>query len=545
MQNTQPQHTPLWQRYLSTKAQSSAKYARDIAAEMGISEAELTEARLGYDAVRLQDDARAILTALETVGETKCICRNEYAVHEQVGEFTHQHLSGHAGLVLNPRALDLRLFLSQWASAFRLNDNGRQSIQFFDPHGDALLKVYTTGNTDMAAWDALIAGHTQQSPAPLAIRPAEPLKYADSADAAALENEWRAMTDVHQFFGLLRKYSLSRQQAFRLVSDDLACRIDTQTLPGLLETIRQDGNEIMIFVGNRGCVQIFTGALEKVAPMRGWLNIFNPAFTLHLREESVDEIWVTRKPTSDGHVTEVVYALDAQRQLVAKDSTSTWPAAAQSLPDVGYILQLNAEGILSLRPTLVLASAQAQPSLVLKKVEENKVKVINVPGGYDLPAIEAKIGVIADALGKQSEGNALRQKVHQQIAQIPSQPVNKRVLFILSHGGMNTMVAGKQTAADGAIRAAGLQNAMQSFDHYRSMSQEGVIASKPDLVVISADGLKGMGGEAGLWKLPGLAQTPAGRHKQVLVIDDMALLGFGPRTPQAVLALRQKAEQLP
>lgn len=235
-----------------------------------------------------------------------------------------------------------------------------------------------------------------------------------------------------------------------------------------------------------------------------------------------------------GDVTEVIYALDAQRQLVAKDSTSTWPAAAQSLPDVGYIRQLNAEGILSLRPTLVL-----------KKVEENKVKVINVPGGYDLPAIEAKIAVIADALGKQSEGNALRQKVHQQIAQIPSQPVNKRVLFILSHGGMNTMVAGKQTAADGAIRAAGLQNAMQSFDHYRSMSQEGVIASKPDLVVISADGLKGMGGEAGLWKLPGLAQTPAGRHKQVLVIDDMALLGFGPRTPQEVLALRQKAEQLP
>ena len=533
MQNTQPQHAPLWQRYLTTKAQSSAKYARDIAAEMRISEAELTEARLGYDAVRLQNDARAILTALEAVGETKCICRNEYAVHEQVGEFTHQHLSGHAGLVLNPRALDLRLFLSQWASAFRLNDNGRQSIQFFDPHGDALLKVYTTENTDMAAWDALIVAQTQQSPAPLAIRPADPLKFADSADGEALENEWRAMTDVHQFFGLLRKYNLSRQQAFRLVSDDLACRIDNQTLPGLLETIRQDGNEIMIFVGNRGCVQIFTGALEKVAPMRGWLNIFNTAFTLHLREESVDEIW------------EVVYALNAQRQLVAKDSTSTWPAAAQSLPDVGYIRQLNAEGILSLRPTLVLASAQAQPSLVLKKVAENKVKVVNVPGGYDLPAIEAKIDVIADALGKQSEGKALRHKLLQQIAQIPSQPVNKRVLFILSHGGMNTMVAGKQTAADGAIRAAGLENAMQSFDHYRSMSQEGVIASKPDLVVISADGLKGMGGEAGLWKLPGLAQTPAGRNKQVLVIDDMALLGFGPRTPQAVLALRQKAEHLP
>lgn len=313
MRDAQHQHAPLWQRYLTTKAQSSAKYARDIAAEMGISEAELTEARLGYDAVRLQDDARAILAALEAAGETKCICRNEYAVHEQVGEFTHQHLNGHAGLVLNPRALDLRLFLSQWASAFHLTDGDRQSIQFFDHHGDALLKVYATEQTDIAAWDALIAGHTQSEPTPLAIRPVEAAKYADTVDAAALESEWRAMTDVHQFFGLLRKHNLSRQQAFRAVSDDLACRIENDALPRLLGAVREEGNEIMIFVGNRGCVQIFTGALEKLLPMRGWLNIFNSTFTLHLREESVDEVWVTRKPTSDGHVTSV--------ELFAKDGT--------------------------------------------------------------------------------------------------------------------------------------------------------------------------------------------------------------------------------
>ena len=76
-------------------------------------------------------------------------------------------------------------------------------------------------------------------------------------------------------------------------------------------------------------------------------------------------------------------------------------------------------------------------------------------------------------------------------------------------------------------------------------SKKIIYASQPDLVVISTDGLQGMGGEASLWKLPGLAQTPAGRHQQVLVVDDMALLGFGPRTPQALLQLRQKAEQLP
>lgn len=253
-----------------------------------------------------------------------------------------------------------------------------------------------------------------------------------------------------------------------------------------------------------------------------------------------------------GDVTEIVYALNAGQQLVAKDSTSTWPAAAQKLPDVGYLRQLNAEGILSLRPQLVLASAQlvlasaqAQPSLVLQKVQDSKVTVVNVPGGDNLAAIDNKIAVIAKALGKTPAGDVLRQQVKQRIAAIPSRPIAKRVLFILSHGGMNTMVAGQHTAADGAIRAAGLQNAMQGFDHYRAMSQEDVAASQADLVVISADGLKGMGGESGLWKLPGLAQTPAGRHKQLLAIDDMALLGFGPRTPQALLELRKKAEQLP
>ena len=249
--------------------------------------------------------------------------------------------------------------------------------------------------------------------------------------------------------------------------------------------------------------------------------------------------------TLGGDVTEIVYALDAQSSLVARDSTSTWPAPARALPDVGYLRQLNAEGILSLRPTLVLASSQAQPSLVLKKVEGSKVQVITVPGGYDEAAMARKISVIASALGKAPQGKTLRQTLHDEMSQLPAQPLNKRVLFILSHGGSGALVAGQQTAADGAIALAGLQNAMQGFDHYRAMSQEGVIASQPDLVVISAEGLQGMGGEAALWKLPGLAQTPAGRHRQVLVVDDMALLGFGPRTPQALLQLRQKAEQLP
>ncbi|WP_253384253.1 heme/hemin ABC transporter substrate-binding protein [unidentified bacterial endosymbiont] len=249
--------------------------------------------------------------------------------------------------------------------------------------------------------------------------------------------------------------------------------------------------------------------------------------------------------TLGGDVTEIVYALGAQGSLVARDSTSQWPPAANDLPDVGYLRQLSAEGILSVRPTLVLASAQAQPTLALKQVEQSHVNVVTVPGSHDLSVIDEKIRVIAEAIHQQSQGEALRQTLREALATLPSTPLNKRVLFILNHGGMTAMAAGQQTGADAAIRAAGLQNAMQGFIRYQPLSQEGVIASQPDLVVIAQDGVTALGGEENLWSLPGLAQTPAGRHKQMLAIDDMALLGFSVRTPEAIQQLRAKAEQLP
>lgn len=336
-----------YSRWLELKAQHPGKYARDIAALMHISEAELTFARVGHDAWRLQGAVRDILAALEKVGEVKCICRNEYAVHEQVGAFTHQHLTGHAGLVLNPGALDLRLFLNQWASAFHISETSargeRQSIQFFDYQGDALLKVYTTDATDMSEWGNLLAHAIHAENPPLALSAVETPATAEQPDAEAVDREWRAMTDVHQFFTLLKRHNLSRQQAFRLVGDDLACQVSNDALATLLSTAHQDGNEIMIFVGNRGCVQIFTGSVTKPVPMKGWLNVFNPAFTLHLLDDAIAESWVTRKPTADGHVTSMeLFAADGSQiaQLYGQRTEGNaeqvqWRTQIESLIDKG------------------------------------------------------------------------------------------------------------------------------------------------------------------------------------------------------------------
>lgn len=305
----------LYARYQQAKIDNPGKYARDLAEILGVSEAELTHARVGQDTRRLQADARTLLTELEQVGVTKSITRNSYAVHEQMGRYRNQHLNGHAGLILNPRELDLRLFLNQWASAFAMSETNkrgvRHSIQFFDHQGDALHKVYTTDETDLPAWMALVERHLNAENPTLELQPSDAAVSNASPDADKIDQEWRAMTDVHQFFQLLSRNKLTRQQAFSAVGNDLAYRVDNSALSQLLNAAMSLQNEIMIFVGNRGCVQIFTGQIERLMPQEGWINVFNRRFTLHLIEDAIAESWITRKPTKDGFVTSLeLFAAD-------------------------------------------------------------------------------------------------------------------------------------------------------------------------------------------------------------------------------------------
>lgn len=245
-----------------------------------------------------------------------------------------------------------------------------------------------------------------------------------------------------------------------------------------------------------------------------------------------------------GDVTEIVYALGAQQDLVARDSTSLRPALATKLPDVGYMRQLNAEGILAMRPTLVIASELAKPSLALQQVEQAGVKVVTVTGEPSLEAIHKKIATVAGALHREEQGKALEVKLNAQLAGIAQQPLPLKVLFILNHSGMKALAAGTETAADSAIRSAGLINAMGNVPRYQPLTQEGIVASAPQLVVIGRDGLKALGDEERIWQLPGLALTPAGKEHRLLVVDEMALLGFGLQTPGAIVKLRKAAEAI-
>jgi putative hemin transport protein len=172
----------------------------------------------------------------------------------------------------------------------------------------------------------------------------EPEQHDDTApvDHAEFRRRWQAMKDVHQFFGMLRKFKLGRRRALELIGEDFAWPLDREAVAALIDRAANDGLPIMAFVGNRGCVQIHTGPVTNIKPMGPWLNVMDETFHLHLRLDHIAEAWVVRKPTRDGHVTSVE-AFDAERNLIiqffgereeGKEERRDWRFLAENLPRI-------------------------------------------------------------------------------------------------------------------------------------------------------------------------------------------------------------------
>ena len=240
-------------------------------------------------------------------------------------------------------------------------------------------------------------------------------------------------------------------------------------------------------------------------------------------------------------LTEIVYALGAEGLLVGVDTTSQYPAAAQALPQVGYMRALSAEGVLSLKPTLVIATTAAGPATTLDQLRATGVEVIVLPDLYDYDSVIAKIAAVGRLTGKQAEAVAMiargRGDMAALTARLAKATGKPRVLFLLSMGGGAPQAAGRDTAADGIIRLAGGANAIDGYAGYRPLTPEAVIASRPDVVLVTRQTAQAMGGAQAVLDQPALRQTPAGRAGKVLEFDTLLLLGFGPRTPQAALEL--------
>ncbi|WP_027144057.1 hemin-degrading factor [Mesorhizobium sp. WSM3626] len=321
---------------------------RDLAGQLGISEAEMVAAHCGDGAVRIEPRVNDLLTGLEAVGEVMALTRNESAVHEKIGVYDKVVTGNHNAMVLGEN-IDLRIFPKVWAHGFavekRDGDDIRRSLQFFDAAGEAVHKVHLRPASSLYAYQKLVASleSSNQEPTIDISRPVlDEESEAGTASLDDLRDRWSRLTDVHQFFGMLKTLKLSRRQAVRMVGQDYAWLLDNDAVRAMFHHAAEGEMPIMCFVGNRGCIQIHSGPVKSVKTMGPWINVLDETFHLHLRTDHIHEVWAVRKPTKDGHVTSLeVYAANGDmiiqffgKRHEGEGERDDWRFLAEHLPRI-------------------------------------------------------------------------------------------------------------------------------------------------------------------------------------------------------------------
>ena len=336
----------LFENFKTLKAEKGLRN-RDCAVVLGVSEGELIAAGIGEEAIRLKGDFPEFLKRVEAIGDVMALTRNESVVHEKIGTYTKLSHQGHVGLALGEE-IDLRIFYSQWQHGFAVTENTtrgpQRSFQFYDASGTAVHKIFLKEKSSLEEYMRLLEAWTaddQQRGIKVSAPAAKDAEKPDSAiDVSGFRAAWSQMKDTHEFFGLLKKFGVARTQALRLIGAEYAYRLPDPSARVMLETAARDGTAIMCFVGNPGIIQIHTGPVANIKVMDAWLNVLDPGFNLHLRQDRIAQTWVVKKPTTEGIVTSLEL-FDAEGETIAMffgkrkpgiPELDTWRAIVAGLP---------------------------------------------------------------------------------------------------------------------------------------------------------------------------------------------------------------------
>ncbi|MCZ8182457.1 MAG: ABC transporter substrate-binding protein [Beijerinckiaceae bacterium] len=245
-----------------------------------------------------------------------------------------------------------------------------------------------------------------------------------------------------------------------------------------------------------------------------------------------------------GVVTETIHALGEAGRLVGVDSTSLYPAdALQRLPNIGYVRALSAEGVLSLRPDLVLAIEGAGPPDVLALIRQAGIPVQILTEEPSEAGVLARIRAIGAVVGQKAAADSLADRIAGDFARLAQERARiarpKRVLFVLSMQNGRVMVAGRNSSAAAMIGLAGGINAVETLEGFKPVSDEGIIAAAPDVIVMMQRGDHAMAAKD-LFAHPAFRLTPAATDRALITMDGLYLLGFGPRTADAARDLMSR-----
>ena len=305
----------LIEKAAALKVEEPKLRSRGLAKKLGISEAELTSFSVGKNVTRLVGDWKSLLTGLKNVGYVMALTRNESCVHERKGIYDNIKFYGgphNMGVAVNPD-IDLRFFMNEWKYGLAIEmDRGSAAklyaFQFFNAKGEAVHKVYCTPKSDLEAYEKLVQLFTAKEQIPITDVDTTPLAKKeitpdDEIDVTNFQESWKTLKDTHDFFGLLRKYTVTRTQGLRLAPEGFTQKIDNLAIVRTLKNVVAQKVSIMCFVHSKGCVQIHTGPIRNLKLYGDWYNIMDKEFNLHLNLEDVAETWIVKKPTEDGIVT--------------------------------------------------------------------------------------------------------------------------------------------------------------------------------------------------------------------------------------------------
>ncbi|PJX22417.1 hemin ABC transporter substrate-binding protein [Advenella sp. S44] len=242
-----------------------------------------------------------------------------------------------------------------------------------------------------------------------------------------------------------------------------------------------------------------------------------------------------------GTVTEIIYDLGMQDKLVADDQSSLYPEAATKLPRVGYYRAVPAEGVLSLKPDLVIASENAGPAASLEKVRSVGVEVITVSDKPTIESLYERIEQIAQALGVPEKGKLLATDIQAKVKQAQAGTSDSlRTVLIINRTGAKLM-AGGDTTASAIMEMAGLDNVLKAQRGYKPVSAESLLSLKPEMIIVTSGSLEAAGGMDKFKSDPAIAFTPAVKNNRIVVMDDLLALGLGPRVSVAISQLKAAA----
>ncbi len=244
--------------------------------------------------------------------------------------------------------------------------------------------------------------------------------------------------------------------------------------------------------------------------------------------------------TAGSAITETVCALGDCDKIVAADRTSLYPTHIQQLPSIGYRSGISAEGIISLKPTLIIAEEGYVEDVVLQQLGASGIKLVIVGERTDFEQTKACIAQIAKALGREQQGKELiarNEAMLEEARKLLTRTTHKpEVLCVYNRGTQTVSVAGRDTFA-GILKYVGATNAIEGVVGYKPLNTEALIASNPEFILMTASGLESLGGIDGALKIPGIAQTTAGKKRQIIAIESLKLTNFGPRFGETVKEL--------